>query len=140
VRKTLDQTGELLGCEGPSIKREENLLLERLNDAIFAEDYTAAGACFRASFTKHWKRAKKIYRQTSNQYHFADLLSREWGLSIAEVSKVIPMFTCIIEGKPKGYTGKTLLASAPSIYSQNKNSNATATLSVIRLRGFRSIH
>lgn len=139
-RKTLDQAGKLLGCQGPSIKREENELLERLHDAIFAEDYTATGAYFRASFIKHWKKARKIYRQASNQDRFAALLSMEWELPIAEVTKITPMIICIIDGRPKGYTGKRFLAPAHTPDSRHESSEATETPSVIRLRGFRSIH
>jgi hypothetical protein len=139
-RQTLSQTGEQLGCQGPSIKREENELLERLHDAIFAGDFTASGACFRSAFIKHWKMARKIYRQTNTQRGFADLLSVEWALPVADVSKIIPMIICVVEGRPKGYTGKRYLSAAPPADSINGDADAAATLSVIRLRGFRSIH
>jgi hypothetical protein len=139
-RKTLDQAGKLLGCKGPSIKREENELLARLHDAILAEDYTAAGACFRTSFIKHWKKARKIYRQACKQDRFAALLSMEWELPVTDVTKITPMITCIIEGRPKGYTGKRYLEPKPTTDSRHRSSEATETPSVIRLRGFRTIH
>jgi hypothetical protein len=139
-RSTLVEAGNQLGSSGPTIKREENELLERLHDAIFTENYTAAGACFRSSFLKHWKRARKIYRQASNQDRFALLLSAEWELPVTEILKITPMIICIIEGRPKGYTGKRFLTPASIPDFRHTSSEATRSLTVIKLRGFRSIH
>lgn len=139
-RKTLYQTGELLGCEGPSIKRGENELLERLHDAIFSDDYTTAGASFSNYFIKHWKKARKIYRQSSNQDRFADLLAIEWEIPIHELAKIIPMVVCVIEGRPKGYSGKRFLAPTQSTDMRNQTPDESIIPSIIRLRGFRSIH
>ena len=139
-RKTLNQAGDLLECKGPIIKFEESELLGRLHDAIFTEDYTASHARFQNSFIKQWKKIRKIYRQTSNPIRFAELLSIEWKLPVIEVSKIIPMVGCIIEGRPKGYTGKRFIA--PSTFSKTGDASLeqVETPSVIRLRGFRCIH
>jgi hypothetical protein len=139
-RKTLDEAGDLLGCSGPQIKREENELLERLHDAVFADDYTAAGVHFRTSFTQQWKRARKIYRQTSSQSGFVQLLSMEWDLPIAEVLKIVPLIACVVEGRPKGYTGKRFSLTTSSTDPFRQDADTVANPSVVRLRGFRSVH
>jgi transcriptional regulator with XRE-family HTH domain len=139
-RQTLDQTGQKLGCQASSVKREENELLERLHDAIFAEDYTTSGACFRTTFIKHWRMARKIYRQTNTQHGFTNLLSMEWELPVAEISKIVPMIVCVVEGRPKGYTGKRRLAPAPPEDCMHEDADGPEISSIIRLRGFRSIH
>jgi hypothetical protein len=139
-RKTLDQTGKLLGSQGPTIKREENELLRRLHDAIFGGDYTASSTCFRSSFIRYFRQAKKIFRQASTQDRFAELLSIEWELPISEVSKITPMIACIIDGRPKGYRRNSFLVSVPTIDYQDIRSKPNEPPTVIRLRGFRSIH
>lgn len=137
-RKTLEQTAKLLGGKGSGIKREETVLLKRIHDAIFEEDYTAAGVRFRDSFIKHWKSAQRIYQQDSSQDNFAASLSTEWKLPVSEVGKIIPMIICIIENKPKGYTGKRYLSKSPPPESRNLISEPSQPLSVIKLRGFRT--
>ena len=139
-RKTLYETGKILECNGPQIKREENEIIERLHDAIYADDFSNTSLCFRLSFINYWKRARKIYRQCSNLERFAYLLSLEWGLPITEVSKIIPMLVCVIDGRPKGYTGKRYLTQSLSGTSQPECSESTNDSVVIRLRGFRNIH
>lgn len=139
-RKTLYETGALLGCAGPQIKREENELLERLHDAIFADDYTAAGVHFSDPFVQHWKKARKVYRQAKTQLFFAELLSIEWDLPASDLLKIVPMIACVVEGRPQGYTGKRFLNPSPSITAADQIDGAPVVLSVVRLRGFRSVH
>jgi DNA-directed RNA polymerase sigma subunit (sigma70/sigma32) len=139
-RKTLYQAGEILGCTGPAIKKEENDLLGRLHDAIFAEDFSATSSHFQPLFLNYWKRARKVYRQSSNPERFAHLLSMEWDLHITQVSKIIPMLICVIEGRPKGYTGKRYHVDSLSDNSQHESSESTNAGVIIRLRGFRNIH
>lgn len=139
-RKTLYEAGELLGCEGPTIKREENALLERLHDTIFEDDYTEAGVHFRDSFIQHWKKIKKTYRQAKTQSYFAELLSIEWEIPITDLLKIVPMIECILEGRPQGYTGRRFLNPTTAIKPEGQNGETPVVLSVVRLRGFRSVH
>ena len=139
-RKTLDEAGQLLGCAGPSIKREENELLERLHDAIYSDDYTASGVHFSDAFVQHWKKARKIYRQTKTQSYFAELLSIEWDVPAENLFKIVPMMASVIEGRPQGYTGKRLLNLTTPENKAEQNDTMPLTLSVVRLRGFRYLH
>jgi len=143
-RKTLNQTGGLLGCAPPSIKKEETELLERLHDAIFGSDYTSSSVHFRDSFIQKWNKSKSVSQQAKSIPYFAELLGLEWDLDKTSIMQVVPMIASVIKGRPLGYTGKKYsldsnkkpaTAAAPG-YHPGKTESA----SVIRLRGFRYIH
>lgn len=143
-RKTLQQTGILLGCAPPHIKKEENDLLGRLYDAIFRGDYTNSSVHFRDSFIQKWNKSKSISQQVKGIPYFAELLALEWDLTKPSIMHIVPMIASVIKGRPAGYTGKKYSLTqnkrtAVSTSVRHPNSQQES-VSFVRLRGFRYIH
>ena len=144
-RKTLDETGQLLGCSGPQIKREETVLFERLNSAIFKQDYTQSNVHFRDAFIRSWIKARHIIQQAKGSPSFADFLSIEWDVGRDDINKVVPFIASVIQGSPSLNNKKNQFfqisnTGGPIKVAHGQTAVSASSSTIIRLRGFRHVY
>lgn len=141
-RKTLFQAAEILGCSGPQIKREEAILLRRLQSAVFEENYLAARARFQTAFIGYWKEAQEVRSKNPNQSDYLEALSSEWKISRVDLLEIVPALVSVIDGRPRGYPGIDAFSDEDDVMLEEP-SNAVAEKSIepiVKLRGFRIVH
>lgn len=141
-RKTLEQTAEILGSTGPQIKREEGVLLSRLQDAIFEGNYLAATARFQPSFVESWEEARAIRSSNPDLNDFWEVISAQWKVSKGDLLRIVPTLVAVIDGKPRGYPGmeSSFGEDGVSIDFPPIEELEAAIEPVVRLRGFRNVH
>lgn len=134
-RPTLAEVASRLGTHGPSIKREESILLEELNRQLVEQDYTHAKALVRPSFASYWQQAAAAYRNCDGDYSsFCRLVTETWGAKQFPET-VAEILWAVLSEYPRHGKGRA---------SDQKPSKPirtdTASVGKIVLRGFRSVH
>jgi len=87
-RRTLAQVAELLGSHGPSIKREETILLDALHTQLVLSDFAYSRVIFRSGFLRWWREAWTAYRASGSSYlNFCNGLALRWQLPQTTVCK-----------------------------------------------------
>ena len=141
-RKTLTETARIIDSFPGQIVREQSHLLRRLYDAVFENDYTSSNVHLKEWFIQKWNNAKNLSQQTTGIRNFAELLGRNWDLSIEETINISPMLLSVIKGRPSGYTGKKdlIISDKNATIGIFNHQDVKENFPVIRLRGFRHVH
>src|SRR5690606_15435394 len=85
-RLTLAEAAALLGTHGPTIKREESLLLAALNDQLIDRDFTRSRVRYGPRFLDYWADAALIHHECGGSFAvFCALVSERWEVSRHQV-------------------------------------------------------
>lgn len=137
ARPTLEQTAIALGAHGPSIKREESIMLTALNDQLVDGDFSTAKAWLKPNFLRYWREAADFYTSSQNSFDsFQTQISQDWGIPLLSGRIGAEILWAVLDKYPGGRRSRRKARSqaVPSSISQCSGS------SLIRLRGFRSVH
>jgi hypothetical protein len=133
-RPTLAEVASQLGTHGPSIKREESVLLEELNRQLVEQDYTHAKALVRPRFASYWQQAAAAYHNCGGDYSaFCQLATTTWGAHFPEA--VAEILWAVVSEYPRHGKGR-----ASDGRPSRPISASAASVGKIVLRGFRSVH
>lgn len=135
-RPTLEQAAIRLGTVGPSVKREETVLLESLNDVLVEREFGALPFWIDESWLSWFARAAEAYRQSEKDYgRFMTELARQLCLDQTAVREAAPALWAILTGYPTGRKrGRRRSALA------HDQLHAVIEPMRIRLRGFQRLH
>lgn len=137
-RPTLDQIAQRLGTFGPSVKREETILLEELHDVLVDGQFGLLPFWIDEGWLSRFRQAASLYQYEESQsgYHrFVANLAALWGLAPERVEKASPALWAILSGYPAGRK-RGPRASATTYPA----AEAPVSPLRIRLRGFRRVH
>ncbi len=139
-RKTLQETSEVLGTVGPTVKRTETEVLGMINDAIFHDDYTDRRCRFKPAFVAFFKEAKHIISDANTIGYAASLLRDAWRLDSVSLEKIVPLLSAIIKRYPQGHPGRRRQSlSGKGDWVQAESQPTKTSVGTIKLRGFRSV-
>lgn len=137
ARPTLAQAAEKLHTHGPSIKREESVLLRVLNDLLVARDFTHSASTFSPEFLTYWREASEVFRHASCDFTaFSEALTERWNLQTSQLAEAGEVLWAVLNEYPSGRTGR----APPKSSASTSRSNSAAAGGVIVLRGFRRLH
>lgn len=138
TRKTLQGAADVLETFGPTIKREEGILLQNLNDVLIDRDYSGLKFWLDDSFLFYWKEAEAAYLLAENNYLvFSDLISDCWSLTHEEADAAAPSLWAVINGYPNGRPAGKRGKKRKEVLSQTAEPTPSGR---IRLTGFRRVH
>lgn len=134
-RITLAETAERLGTFGPSIKREETFLLQRLNDMIVGREYALLPVWLEESWLRYWREAETVFVDTQHDFDsFRASLLKLWRLQSAD--RAIAILWSILSGYPNGRPNRR-----PEPVDRIKEAAPDPSpVGRVRLRGFRRVH
>lgn len=102
-RRTLDEVARLLGTHGPSVKREESLLLDALHSQLVLGDYSFSRVLFRPRFREFWREAWRVHRECGMDFEdFSAALAAEWSLPFREVRRGSDAIWAVLTRYPNG--------------------------------------
>lgn len=139
-RLTLAQVATQLDTHGPSIKREETLLLENLNELIIEKNFSNSRFWLCNKFLYWWGEAEAASSLAEGDYgNFCDLLQDFLCLSEKEVRAAAPAIWAVIHGYPNG---RPRISRKRRRKEDSAASSAATSQSMgrIRLSGFRRVH
>ncbi|MCZ8302040.1 MAG: helix-hairpin-helix domain-containing protein [Beijerinckiaceae bacterium] len=142
-RPTLDDVAAELETHGPSVKREETILLASLHAQLVEGDMTDAAVVWRDGFTGFFKVATEHHRLAGGDYnHFCNSLGRRWGVDADEVRERVEGLWAVLSLYPGGRRARpTRNRTDASVRSGETPRPPLAQLgSVVVLRGFRRAH
>jgi hypothetical protein len=85
-RPTLQDIAVTLSTHGPSVKREESLLLAGLHAQLVKGDMTDAGVVWRPGFVTRFTEAVDVHEHAGGDYNrFCSALARTWNLESEDV-------------------------------------------------------
>jgi len=131
-RLTLEKTSEALQTHGPSVKREETLLLQHLNDVIVGKEYAYSPVWLDESWLSYWAEAAAIFSASEGDFQaFERDLQSRWELTHAD--RAIVTLWAVFSGYPNGRPSSRRKIAVAS-------ENVPQPVGRIRLRGFRRVH
>ncbi len=135
-RPTLEQVAVRLGTVGPSIKREETILLETLNEVLVEKEFSALPFWIDERWLSWFARAAEAYRQSETDYgKFKIELAHQLCLDQTAVREAAPALWAILTGYPIGRKR----GRGPSALTHDQV-DAVIEPMRIRLRGFQRLH
>lgn len=137
ARLTLSEVAVVLNTYGPSVKREESLLLANLNDQLVDRDFTNSRVFYSPRFLNYWEEASRIYEDAGNDFEkFCSLAAERWTVSRQLVNKNADILWAVLNQYPSGRPSRkrNRPARQREIVAQRPSSG------VIVLRGFRCVH
>ena len=135
-RPTLDQLGRKLGTFGPSVKREETILLEELNRVLVVGDYATVPFWIDGIWLSRFREAASIYVSSQHSYpEFVAQLANQWKVPSNLLQKAAPSLWAVFNGYPAG-------ANRGNRKPREILSEHVEPLMPMRitLRGFRRVH
>lgn len=136
-RLTLQEVADRLDTYGPSIKRDETIFLQFLNDLVIGQDFTHSPVWLDEAWLEYWRKAQKVYGECPTDFElFAKNLAEAWNLSAAALSGACPTLWAVLSGYPEGR--RTVKRRAP--VSKPLDATALPDNGRIRLVGFRRVH
>lgn len=132
-RMTLQRVSESLGAAGPSIKREETVLLAWLNDVLVSREFWRLDVWLDSAWLTWWADALEVFERSSDHYDtFSGNLVSRWRVSARDMRAAVPALWAVFTGYPDGRR---------SAYSRMIPTPETAAATGrIRLQGFRRVH
>lgn len=133
-RPTLDSVSHTLRTHGPTIKREESLLLEELHDIIVDRDFSSLPVWLDTSWLRYTRQAHSIFIDSGSDYVvFLSRLADAWSVNLETTEQASPALWAIFSGYPEGRKRPT------------RGTGKTADIALvaparIRLRGFQRLH
>tara|TARA_R110002049_G_scaffold22641_2_gene80896 strand:+ start:5609 stop:7762 length:2154 start_codon:yes stop_codon:yes gene_type:complete len=132
LRLTLEKTAEALQSHAPSVKREETVFLQHLNDVLVGKEYTHAPVWLDESWLAYWAEAARIFASSEGSFQtFERELLCRWELAGAD--KAIVTLWAVLSGYPNGRPSSRRKISVASGHVPQQGGR-------IRLRGFRRVH
>lgn len=136
ARPTLDEVAIKLGTFGPSVKREETILLEVLNDVLVEGDFGALPFWIDERWLSWFTRAVEAYRRSERDYgRFMTELARQLCLDESALRDAAPALWAILTGYPTGRKRRR----RGSVLAHDQV-DAVLEPMRIRLRGFQRLH
>jgi hypothetical protein len=133
-RPTLAETAELLATHGPTIKREETILLAALNEQLIDRDFTYSRVHFTLCFLAYWKEAYEVYEACDEDFDmFQADLAAKWDISIHDLDRHGAGLWAILNLYPQGRR------RARSNAASRRQGEASAGETIV-LRGFQRLH
>jgi hypothetical protein len=135
-RPTLEQIGEQLETHGSSVKREETVFLQFLNDLLIERDYASAPVWLDETWLNYWRAANEVYLASSVDFDiFARQLSSRWCLSSSAYSDSLPTLWAVLSGYPDGRSPRRKRGQLTA-----KPAESVADTGRIKLTGFARLH
>ncbi|MEP2683829.1 MAG: hypothetical protein ABJP44_19425 [Sulfitobacter sp.] len=143
-RITTEALGEKLGTHGSSIKREETVTLEFLNDVIIQKNFAVAQMDLDSEFLAFWQFAAETFDQSDGEAReFCRRLSLRWNVFQADVNAALPTLMAVLTGYPYGRLGRYVgrwKTAEPAIEPLPKIATEIMEHKTLVLRGFRRAH
>lgn len=142
-RPSLQEVGESLLIHGPSVKREETVLLASLNTQLVTGDLTNARVVWRAGFLRWFAEAKDLYELADADYGlFCGSIARCWGLHIEEVRNRTEGLWAVLSLYPGGRRARVVKGRRADTFrpASPESVQPPSTTGVVVLRGFRRRH
>lgn len=134
-RLTLASTASALNTHGPSIKREETILLSNLNNLLIRQDLTCSDVVFSNNYLNFWEEANQIYKKSEGKYDdFCSLAFEQWQISKYDYASQFHIIYSILNQYPSSHIIKRKSKALTKKDTEQENSG------IIILRGFRYIH
>lgn len=135
-RPTLHETAQRLETHGPTVKREETLLLDMLHQQLVQNDFSQANIRCRADFLGWWAKAAEVFgRNRSTYVNFCAAVAREWQLPFTFVVEHADPVWAVLALYPHGRR-----PVAGRARKREGESGPAWTGGTILLRGFRRPH
>ena len=132
-RMTLHQVAEELNSHQPTIKREETVMLNFLNDVLIARDFSSLPVWLDENWLNFWSEADSIFKVSGRDYHnFTENLSRYWRLTDRMLRGATPAIWAVLTGYPNGRPVRQAM--------DPDHVDPEVPVGRIRLKGFRKIH
>lgn len=137
---TLQEVADRLATHGPTIKREETILLRFLNEIVIGEDFSSLPVWMDSRWLVFWKEAEAVRLSSTQQYsNFAENLAWRWRLTERQITKATPTIWAVLTGYPENRMSRKRVRKSPS--SQDNFAHVSAApAGKIKLRGFRRLH
>lgn len=134
TRRTLAEVAEMLGCHGPSIKREESIVLDTLNGQFVDRDFTFSRVIYRPQYLRWWREARLAYDEDRSSYlSFCNALARGWSLPLGVVHDNAEALWAVFARYPNGRRMPVRRRNHTPAVSEFDGGT-------IVLRGFRRLH
>lgn len=138
IRPTLEEAGAQLGTWGPTVKREETLLLASLNEQLVEGELTGAGVIWRSEFLVFVAEAAVVRDEANGDFDsFIRLLSGRWGLSEPQLRNQTAGLWAVLSLYPNGRRTPLRRRRSPEVLAETAE---TQPGGLIVLRGFRRVH
>lgn len=132
---TLQAIADRMATHGPSIKREETLLLRFLNSVVIGHDFSLLSVWLDETWLSWWDEAGEIFRNHSEDYTaFSENLAWRWRLNGNQADEAAPVIWAVLSGYPSqrySVTGARTEDTVPISPVQPGR---------IKLQGFRRVH
>ena len=142
-RPTLQDVAAELETHGPSVKREETVLLASLHTQLVEGDMTDAAVIWRPSFLSFFKVAKELHDLACGDYsRFCSSLGLRWGVDSNEVRNSVEGLWAVLALYPGGRRARLMRTRTAAPVRSREEASPTPALSggVVVLRGFRRPH
>jgi len=103
-RPTLSDAADRLNTHGPTIKREESVLLEYLNAIFVTRRYNLLPVWLDASWLQYWKEAARVFSTSRYDFDtFNQNLLKRWQLNNSEsIEQAVAILWAVFSGYPNG--------------------------------------
>lgn len=142
-RPTLQDVADELKTYGPSVKREETVLLASLHTQLVEGDMTDASVVWRAGFLSLFSVAAKLHDFADRDYsHFCSSLGRRWNVDPDAVREKAEGLWAVLSLYPGGRRARVVVnkAAMPTRVVGEGRPPLPAPGGVVVLRGFRRPH
>lgn len=135
-RPTLLMLAQTLGTHGPSIKREESIMLRAMNELLVQRELCSSDVCIGRSFLSFWANAASFFAKSEGNYaEFVRSASISWGVSRGSRPEAFEVLWAILSQYPGGRIRRPSSTGHAKQMSMN-----SANAGTIKLRGFRRPH
>lgn len=138
IRPTLHEIAAQLGGRGPTVKREETLLLAALNAQLVDGERVNAGVIWRRDFLDWVAEAAAVREEASADFEeFIRRMSSRWMIDQAQLRGQAAGLWAVLSLYP---SGRRRPVRSPQATAPAASSEDAETAGVIVLRGFRRVH
>lgn len=136
ARPTLEKTANALDTYGPSIKREESIMLAVLNEQLADGDVSSAKAIVQPNFLIYWREAARFYESSRGNFDsFRMQVSSRWRIPLHLCGVGAEILWAVLNEYPGGRSRSSPKEKVAAIAT-----SANAATGLIKLRGFRTVH
>ena len=142
-RPTLQDIAVALATHGPTVKREETVLLASLHTQLVEGDMTDATVVWRPGFLNFFKIATEVHALADGDYSlFCSSLGRRWNCDPDAVRERVEGLWAVLSLYPGGRRARLVMnrSEAPARVREKASPPRPAPGGVVVLRGFRRPH
>lgn len=138
-RPTLDQTATMLATGGPSIKREETVMLSLLNAQLVHRDQSRAGVIWRPDFLAWTDEAATEWQASDGDFEaFVHRLATRWEMDAGQLRPAVAGLWAVLSLYP---AGRRRRKERPPMERETPTAvDQPEIQGLIVLRGFRRVH